>query len=144
MLRRRAIQRRKCKETQWLNNEENEENNAKVWNRRRRQTEKPYMYVCMYVQWNVSWTAGMLCGREQLLDIWAKRGCKLWDCSHENWNVNFLQCVCSLAVHYVVRDFACLVAGAGPPFLVNVFDQLLPVSGEASHPFRVADFSSIC
>ena len=65
---------------------------------------------------------------------------------HENLNVNFLQCECesTLAVHNVVRDIAVLVARAAPIFLVNVFDQLLSVSGQTSHPFGIADFSSIC
>jgi hypothetical protein len=62
----------------------------------------------------------------------------------EYLNLNSLHGECTLAVHNVVRDFAGLVTGAAPPFLVNIFDQLPPVSGETSHPFGIADFSSIC
>jgi hypothetical protein len=63
---------------------------------------------------------------------------------HENLNINVLQSICTLVVNYVVRVFAGLVTRAVSLFLVNLFHQLLPVSGEARHSFHIADFPSIC
>ena len=87
-------------------------------------------------------TNGMLCRREQRLDIWTNGAATNGSYFHATLSVNALQRVCNFVVNRVVRDFAGLVTGAVPSLLVNVSDQLLPVPGEASHPFGIADFPS--
>ena len=86
----------------------------------------------------------MVCGREQRLDIWTEGAANNGTYFNENITVNVLQWVCSLAVNRVVREFAGVVTGAVPSLLVNVFEQLQPVSRETSHSLGIAHFPSIC